>query len=318
MIVATEALSSPKVRVGHIGGNFTLPRTVPLASLIAGAVGALLGMGVSLIIVPGLTPLLFCAVFGGALGVATVTLSPLKGESLSRWLGLQLKTRRQRIKLEGDVVQMSVGIALLKTATIGEVHIVPGALNVPPSQYDERGVPLEAQDILQSILESAGVADIANTVMSGATTLDDVEYYTPPQAPWRRRQRPQASEPEPKVPVARTFTPSTLSTPLYAPPATMAPTTIAPTTPTVPATHQYQAPAEAPPDLLDLPEPEGVSDWLPAASLDALFSPPEEIAEVPAPVTSFSVLEKKTATSEWSTPTTSVPDVPVGWTRPSA
>ena len=56
MIVATEALSAPKVRVGHIGGNFTLPRTVPLTSLIAAAIGALLGLAVSLIIVPGLTP----------------------------------------------------------------------------------------------------------------------------------------------------------------------------------------------------------------------------------------------------------------------
>ena len=338
MIVATEALTPPKVRIGHIGGNFTLPRTVPLASLIAGACGALVGFLFALVVDPGLTFMVFGIVIGGAAGVAAVTMSPLKGESLSRWLGLQLRTRRQRIKLEGDVVQLAVGIALLKSATVGEVRLTPGAVNVRPSQYDERGVAISQQDILRTVLDTAGVTSMAETVMSDAVYLDEVERHATTN-PFRRRSRPRGSEAP--APAARPLSwdstptyeavlaqhPSESSSLVTAPPSTAvssleelySPPVALPTPFAVPpAAVTIAEPVE------DLPEVEGIADWF-GDPLESLFAAPS--APEPAPTASpeasslasiFAVVEKKVATTGWIAPDTATADViPPGWTKPT-
>jgi hypothetical protein len=333
MIVATEALSSPKVRIGHIGGNFTLPRTVPLASLVAGAVGAFAGILVALVAIPGVQSMMYCAVLGGIAGVLTVTYSPLKGESLSLWMGLKLRTRRQNIKLEGGVVQLAVGVALLKSATLGEVHIVPGAVNVPPSQYDDRGAPLDHDDILRSILEETGTIDMAETVLTGAVDLSEVENSQVSYSPLRRRARPTATETAPRPltrparplhapsspdinELIRTTPPSPTSTPTTVA-FEAAPVLVVPEPPLV-SVPPVQVTDVATPDL---PDPEGLSEWLapPTPSLDELFATP-----VPTPdsVSSKSVnetfahVEKKVAPSGWITAPDDSLDSPAGWTRP--
>ena len=196
MIVATDALASPKIRVGHIAGNFTLPRTVPLSVVVGTAIGAIAGIATILVVAPGIGPLMFATVIGGALGYLAVTYSPLKNESLARYLGLQITTRRRRIRVDGDVKQLAVGIAVLRTAVLGSVRIVPSALDVPPEYYDERGTPLHHDDILRSTLGSA--ADAAATVVLGARSLDE---YAPrdPFAPRRAHRRPPPTVLPPRV-----------------------------------------------------------------------------------------------------------------------
>jgi hypothetical protein len=192
MIVATSALASPKVRIGHIGGNFVLPRTIPLMSLIAGGGGAVVGVVVALIIAPSSTSMIYGIVIGLLAGVGLVNYSPLKGESFAKYLGLRMRTRRQRIHVAGDVIQVAVGIAVLKSAVLGPVHIFPGAVNVPLGQYDERGTPLHPDEILTSILELSGTSAIAATPLPGAVYLEDVEStprYLPPRRPLPRPSR---------------------------------------------------------------------------------------------------------------------------------
>lgn len=161
MLVLTDALKSPKVRIGHIGGNFTLPRTVPLAALVAGLSGALLGLALGFFIIGGLQGTLYSSVLLGAAGVFVVTWSPLKGESMGMWLGLQANSRRKKLTLNGEPVQLAVGIAVLGEVITGKVRIASGAVTIPPSQYDERGVPINAEDIFHRLLSLRGIPAVA-------------------------------------------------------------------------------------------------------------------------------------------------------------
>jgi hypothetical protein len=323
MIVATEALSSPKVRVGHIGGNFTLPRTIPLTSLIAGAVGAFVGLLLAVVVVPGLEPMLFCAVLGGLGGVAVVTWSPLKGESLSRWLGLRFRQGRQRIHVESDVVQVAVGVALLKSATLGTVRIVPGAVNVPPSQYDERGAPIDPDDALRQMLEAQGLAEMAETVLSGALSLDDVDAAPAPPPFRRHRTRPSASIPS----SPRTARPL-FSSPLAPAPSTLLSQVKSPSdVSSLPTLPMFSAPSVTAPKVVpievapDLPDLAGLGDWLPAASLDSIFeSPTEEEQQLVAVATdtAFGARPSKVEASGWVTVPTKEDALPSGWTKPTS
>lgn len=157
MLVLTDALKSPKVRIGHIGGNFTLPRTVPLVALLAAVGGALFGVAVGFFIIGGVQATLYGAVLMGAAGWFVVTWSPLKGESMGMWLGLQATSRRKRLTLNGEPVQLAVGIARLGEINTGDVRVVSGAVTIPPSQYDERGVPVNAEDIFHRLLSLRGI-----------------------------------------------------------------------------------------------------------------------------------------------------------------
>jgi hypothetical protein len=161
MIVATDALRPPQIRIGHIAGNITLPRTIPLRTLLIGGGGALLGLSIGFIIGGGnLSFTMYGTATGAALGAFLVSWSPLKGESLGKWLGLKVLNSRRKIKLKGESVQLAVGIAVLTEATIGKVHLFPGAVNVPPSQYDERGVRLRASQIFDHMLDASGLAEL--------------------------------------------------------------------------------------------------------------------------------------------------------------
>jgi len=142
MLVATEALRPPKLRIGKIGENFTLPRTVSAVKLITGSLsalgfiaifGALLGYSVQSV--------MYLGTIGALVGVGIVSYSPLKDESLARWLGLRVKTRRGRIRMVGNTtVRVAVGICYIEPPVTGPVQALPGAVNVRPRTHDDRGV----------------------------------------------------------------------------------------------------------------------------------------------------------------------------------
>lgn len=142
MIAATEILRPKGARVGHIG-NINLPRPILIKNLFAGAGGAMLGamLGVIFSGVGGVGPVLWGAAFCGGLGVFIVTYSPLQGEPMWRWLALVFGFRRKkRLERDGKPVRPAIGIAPVVRVPDGWVRVRRGAVNVPPSQYDERGV----------------------------------------------------------------------------------------------------------------------------------------------------------------------------------
>jgi hypothetical protein len=145
MLVATEALKPPKLRVGKIGENFTLPRTVPAAALVSASFFGLVFIGIFGGFV-GYTvqTVMYSAVVGGGFGVFLVSYSPMRGESLARWLGLKLKNRGKRPRtIKGESVRLAVGICYIEPPTTGPVLVSPGAITIRPGSFDERGVRLE-------------------------------------------------------------------------------------------------------------------------------------------------------------------------------
>lgn len=145
MLAATQVMRPGRTRIGKLGGNVTLPRTVPLVSLITGAVGFLLGAVFGLALAGGsITGLMYGGTFGAAGGVFVVTYSPMKGESMLTWFGLTVTSRRRQVKVDGKPVTLFVGVYPIARPPAGPVTIVRGATRIPPSQFDERGVQLSA------------------------------------------------------------------------------------------------------------------------------------------------------------------------------
>ena len=261
MIVATEALRPPKIRIGKIGGNFTLPRTIPLASLIAGGIGAFIGVLVALVLFGGaLSALMYTTLIGAGVGVFSVTYSPLKGESLFKWAGLRIRTGRSSLPLEDGVLSLAVGICVIKSANLGEYRMFPGAVNIPPSAYDERGVPIDPEDLLDNILDSHGAAQSRFLGTDpNATSLSAAEGS--PQRHWSMpsRLRPGGRDIQGASPLG---TPRPLT-----PPPTSAPTPAAPA-PARPAT----TPPTAAPERVEVAQP--ASPAAPAPELPPSFAPP--------------------------------------------
>lgn len=141
MLVATEALRPPKLRIGKLGNNVTLPRTVPVASLLAGAAGALLSVLIFTSIVGwSVAKVAYSGVVGATIGVVLVTYSPLRGESLLKWFGLKVRSSRNRSRyVDGKPVRLAVGICYVPSVVKGMVSLRAGAVPVRPGLYDERG-----------------------------------------------------------------------------------------------------------------------------------------------------------------------------------
>lgn len=142
MLVATEALQPPKLRIGKIGNNFTLPRTVSAVKLITGAVSALVAVGIfGSFTGYTLSAVMYSATIGAVLGVSAVSYSPLRDESLARWLGLKLKSRKGKTRtIRGKPVRLAVGVCYVEPSPRGPVQLVPGAIQVRAGTFDERGV----------------------------------------------------------------------------------------------------------------------------------------------------------------------------------
>ncbi|MFF5259911.1 hypothetical protein ACFY4C_13265 [Actinomadura viridis] len=145
MLAATNMLKPPPAVIGSLNRDIALPRTVRLTALAAVAAGGLLGFLVSFFIFgPGFKALMYGPVLGGAVGWAAVNFSPLRGESLAKWLGLQISGSRDRkLVVDGRPVRLYVGIAPLRRTAAGTVRMLPGGVPVDAVRWDERGLPLQ-------------------------------------------------------------------------------------------------------------------------------------------------------------------------------
>ncbi|NDU77716.1 hypothetical protein GWI34_34665 [Actinomadura sp. DSM 109109] len=143
MLAATNMLKPPPAVIGSLNKAVTLPRTVRLTTLIAMIIGASLGFLIAFIIFgPGLNALMYGPVLGGAAGWSAVNFSPLRGESLATWLGLQVNgTRNRKLYVDGRPVRLYIGISPLRRTASGNVRMLPGGVPVDAVRWDERGYP---------------------------------------------------------------------------------------------------------------------------------------------------------------------------------
>lgn len=139
MLCATKVLKPGPARIGSIGGGITLPRTVPVPVLIAGGIGFTLGVAFGLVILGSFFTALTTGALGAAAGWVAVSYSPLRGESLGRWAGLEVTARLRRVKVNGKTARVFIGICPAPDVAAGMVHIIPGAIDVMPGSVDDRG-----------------------------------------------------------------------------------------------------------------------------------------------------------------------------------
>lgn len=145
MICATSVVKPGRARIGQIGGNVTLPRTVEIMTLFAVAAGFLAGLALAAFVPTGGSQKYFMGgIFGGAAGWFIVTFSPMQNESLLTWLGLTVKTLRQQRYVEGRPVVLAVGVSMVEREAVGRVRLVRGAIRIPAGTFDDRGVPRTA------------------------------------------------------------------------------------------------------------------------------------------------------------------------------
>lgn len=162
MIAATSMLRPPPARIGKISENFVLPRAIEARKLFAGLVGAILGITLWLILwapLFGLSLLgaLLSLLVGAAGGLAFITLSPIRGESMYTYMQLRVQARRGTwIQLDGKPAKAFIGIAPLPFRAQGPTRMLPGAVDVLPGTVDERGVPVSREEKRRTALEQFG------------------------------------------------------------------------------------------------------------------------------------------------------------------
>ncbi|MEV0405839.1 hypothetical protein [Actinoallomurus sp. NPDC050550] len=145
MLAATNMLKPPPAVIGSINKEIALPRTIKLTTLLSVGIGAVLGFITALFILGvSLDALIYGPAVGGVLGWGAVNFSPLRGESLAKWLGLQANSARQRkLAVDGRPVRLYLGIAPLRRTAAGTIRILPGGVPVDGVSWDERGFPLQ-------------------------------------------------------------------------------------------------------------------------------------------------------------------------------
>lgn len=164
MIAATSMLRPPPERVGKLGEKLVLPRSIELKKALAGVAGLVLGVAVWTvlwrpIIGGGLEGFLGVSLAFTVLGVGFVTVSPLRGESMLKWLSLSAQARRgSKVSIGGQNVKAFIGIAPLNYSAQGPTRVVPAAVDVLPGTVDERGVPISPAEARRRKFESANVA----------------------------------------------------------------------------------------------------------------------------------------------------------------
>jgi hypothetical protein len=173
MLCATPVLKPGPLRIGRIGNHVTLPRTVPVANLFAAAAGAVAALAVVLLLTSSLMSVVLGAAAGAAFGWVAVSYSPLRGESLTRWLGLQVTSRMNRIEVDGRPARAYVGICPLPEVARGMVRILPGAVDVIEGSVDERGRfvehagTIELPDLPRPVRQQAPLPHIPDGAISG-------------------------------------------------------------------------------------------------------------------------------------------------------
>lgn len=190
MICATSVMKPGRARIGKIGGNITLPRTIPLVNLFATAIGAFLGFAASLL-VGGADALVIGLGVGAGAGWMAVTYSPLKNESLLKWFELKFKSQTRTRYVNGRRVTVAVGTAVITAPSTGTVLLLRSAVRVPAGQYDERGaVRSNNNRNIDSITGDRALSGAGRTPAAGAVPLP-----ADPAAPTRRGRRGYAPAP---------------------------------------------------------------------------------------------------------------------------
>lgn len=139
MLVATTMLKAPKARTAMK----VLPRTIEWENLFLIGALTVVGLIVGAALFKGaLQPTLTSGVVAGVLGFILPSLSPLPGESIVTWLGLQVKdTASKRVTINGRRAKMYVGTYPLKRVALGHTRLLPAGGDVKAYEYDERGYP---------------------------------------------------------------------------------------------------------------------------------------------------------------------------------
>jgi hypothetical protein len=162
MLAVTNILRPPPARIGSLSEDLIFPRTVEVRKLIAVVIGATAGLFVwtfpiGLFTGYSVLSLLVVSALFGVAGLAAVSWSPIRGESLAVWLGLSTETlRAERVRIEGRKVRAYLGVAPLPFTAAGMVRMLPGAITVPAGSVDERGVPVSGAAMLESFRAEAG------------------------------------------------------------------------------------------------------------------------------------------------------------------
>lgn len=197
MLCATRVLKAPPARIGHIVGNVTLPRTVEIRVLIASVLGAIGLFAIATPIVGlSLRSAMMSMIFGGFAGAASMKISPLQGETLFRWIGLEARSRVGRLRYNGEWVRVYVGVCPLRRAAAGRTKLTPQAVDVPPGAVvDERG--WRDPDAVKVVAKTVHRRP-AGTAMLHAAPTDLSPVAAQPS--WASRRRtPGATSPAPQA-----------------------------------------------------------------------------------------------------------------------
>lgn len=138
MLILTDLLKPPQARWGKF--FVTLPRPVAVKKLAAASIGGISGAVLG-VLVFGIKGALYGGVLFGFLAVVATSYSPLKGETLTHWLGLSIKTRTQKqIYIDGKPAAYSIGVCPIPAPDVRSVRLRPSTVFVAPGSVDERGV----------------------------------------------------------------------------------------------------------------------------------------------------------------------------------
>lgn len=139
MIVATSMLTPPKSVVNL---RF-IPRTLPLQTFIVMGVTATIGFLLATAVAgSSMESLTYGVVLGGGLGFLGTRMSPLEGEGMLTWMGLQAKSAvGKKVTIDGVRCARHVGFAPLHWVSLGPVRMRPGCVSVRATGWDERGYP---------------------------------------------------------------------------------------------------------------------------------------------------------------------------------
>lgn len=163
MLAATSVLNPGPARISRLGPGIKLPRTVPIRTLIATGCGIIGGLIPTLIVLGAEVRSMFiAAALGGTAGWVLVTYSPLQGESMGRWIGLEASAlRTRRMTIEGKRAQAYIGICPVTQLARGTIRIQSGHANVAPGSVDERGGVIDSADREAGLLAKLGRRDFS-------------------------------------------------------------------------------------------------------------------------------------------------------------
>ena len=112
MLVVTDLLSPGPLKIARITKDFTLPRLIPVATMVATGIGAVLGLLSSIILrAIGLLPssfefIAFFLVMGGFAGYSVISLR-IEGQTVWQWMKIRFSaTAKSRTKINNTTPRM--------------------------------------------------------------------------------------------------------------------------------------------------------------------------------------------------------------------